>query len=587
LPRIAVVDAKRCKPSKCGLECMKYCPMNKSGIEAVQIDEERDIAVIDEEKCTGCGMCVKSCPFEAVTVVNVPAPLEGEEVHRYGVNGFVLYRLPVVRAGAATGIIGSNGVGKTTVLKILSGSLLPNFGKENGPSSFNEVASMFRGHELQAYFKELAEGRIKVVVKPEMIDRIPQVVKGTVREVIDRFDERGEAYKAAELMELEKLLDRSVDKLSGGELQRLALCVAYIREADVYMFDEPSNYLDVKQRMRAAKLIRDIVSRGKAVVLVEHDLAMLDYVSDIVHILYGVPGAYGIVSQPYGTRMGVNVFLEGYLPDENIRMRREPIEFEKKEPADRRGAPILFTYGSIEVSYDSGFKLEAMPGDIRRGEVIGCVGPNGIGKTTFVVEIARSLSSSSSGVKVSYKPQYIKPTFDGTVEELLKTVGRGFYGTKLYQTEIISRLELGKLLDRRVPTLSGGELQRVAVAACLSREADIYLLDEPSAHLDVEQRYAMAKAVARRVESIGAAAIVVEHDIMTLDYLAERIVLFDGEPGVYGKASPPMPHHDGMNEFLKRVGITIRRDPSTGRPRVNKPGSRLDREMKSAGVYYW
>ncbi len=586
MPRIAIVDAKKCKPSKCGLECIKYCPINRSGVEAVRVDEEADKAVIDEEKCTGCGMCVKTCPFNAITVVNVPAPLEGEEVHRYGVNGFVLYRLPIVRFEAATGIIGSNGVGKTTVLKILSGSLLPNFGREHGPSDFKEVASAFKGHELQAYFRKLADGRIKIVVKPEMIDKIPQVVKGTVREVVEKFDERGEADKAVELMELSKLLDRDVSKLSGGELQRLALCVAYIREADVYMFDEPSNYLDVRQRMRAAKLIREIVSYGKAVVLVEHDLAMLDYVSDIVHILYGVPGAYGIVSQPYGTRVGVNVFLEGYLPEENVRLRREAIEFERKKPADKRSASILFTYESFKVSYDSGFKLEAMPGDIRRGEVIGCVGPNGIGKTTFVIEIARFLSSSGSGVKVSYKPQYIKPTFDGTVEELLKTVGRSFYGTKLYQTEVIGRLELGKLLDRRVPTLSGGELQRVAVAACLSREADIYLLDEPSAHLDVEQRYAMAKAVARRVESIGAAAVVVEHDIMALDYLADRIILFDGEPGVHGVASPPMQHYDGMNKFLESVGITIRRDPSTGRPRVNKPGSRLDREMRSAGIYY-
>lgn len=135
--------------------------------------------------------------------------------------------------------------------------------------------------------------------------------------------------------------------------------------------------------------------------------------------------------------------------------------------------------------------------------------------------------------------------------------------------------------------LSGGELQRLSLAISLSQEAEVYLFDEPTAHLDVEQRIRAAKAIRRVTESKNAAAIIVDHDIVFIDYISQRAMVFSGEPGVEGQASRPMDLRSAMNRFLSEVGITFRRDKETKRPRVNKLDSYLDREQKEKGEYYY
>jgi ATP-binding cassette subfamily E protein 1 len=138
-----------------------------------------------------------------------------------------------------------------------------------------------------------------------------------------------------------------------------------------------------------------------------------------------------------------------------------------------------------------------------------------------------------------------------------------------------------------VTELSGGELQKVAIAACLSKKAQLYLLDEPSAYLDVEERLSMARTIGRVVESRNVTAFVVEHDVVAQDFIADRLMIFSGEPGLYGIANPPTGLRRGMNTFLKDMGITFRRDPVTKRPRVNKEDSKLDRRQKKIGEFYY
>ena len=152
---------------------------------------------------------------------------------------------------------------------------------------------------------------------------------------------------------------------------------------------------------------------------------------------------------------------------------------------------------------------------------------------------------------------------------------------------MIQPLNLDKLLDRQVDELSGGELQKLAIAACLSRASRLYLLDEPSAYLDIEERLAVARTIRRVVESRGVTAFVVEHDVSTQDFIADKIMVFDGEAGIRGHAHAPTDIRNGMNAFLKNMGITFRRDQMTKRPRVNKEGSRLDRYQKKIGEYYY
>ena len=590
--RIAVLERDRCRPDDCGEVCIKFCPMVRSRIDAVKIEEGEEKPTIFEALCSGCGICVRKCPFKAISIVNLPSELERDCSHRFGKNMFKLYRLPTPQPGIVIGLIGKNGIGKSTALKILAGEIKPNLGEYENPPDWTEIVRNYRGSVLQDYFHRMRGKGLRVIHKPQYVDRIPRVVSSRVGELLERVDERNEAKEVMKKLQLEVVRNRKVENLSGGELQRLAVATAFCREADIYLFDEPSSYLDVQQRIEVAKVIRSLRDRDKSIIVAEHDLAILDYLSDQVSVLYGEPSVYGVVCHPQGVRVGINIYLNGYIPDENVRFRDNPIRFHIKPPTITWNVEdIVLNWERMRKTYE-GFSLEAEAGEIHRGEVIGILGPNGIGKTTFIKLLAGLEKQDESyktpwRMNVSYKPQYITVDYNDTTEFLLRAIVKDEFESSKYKSEIIQPLSLEKLLDRPVNKLSGGELQRVTIAACLSKSADLYLIDEPSAYLDVEERLAVARTIRRTVENRSVTAFVVEHDVAAQDFTADRIMVFDGEPGIRGYAHSPIGLRDGMNSFLKIMGITFRRDPSAGRPRVNKEGSRLDRYQKSIGEYYY
>jgi ATP-binding cassette subfamily E protein 1 len=563
----------------------------RSNVEAVRFEAGKSI--ISEVLCVGCGICIKKCPYKAISIVNVPDELQKDCSHRFGPNAFKLFRIPVPSSGSVLGLVGKNGIGKSTALKILSGEMKPNLGEFSNPPDWLEIIRYLRGSTLQTYFQKMSQGELKVVHKPQYVDKIPKVASGRVRDLLEKVDERGKLAEILKSLQLDVVWDRDINVLSGGELQRVAIAATMCREADAYLFDEPSSYLDVKQRIEVAKAIRSLRQENKIVVVAEHDLAVLDYLSDYVCVFYGEPGVYGIVSHVHGVRTGINIYLEGFISDENMRFRKEPIRFHvKPPPSGKSSAAPLLSWGAMAKAY-KGFSLEIEPGDARQGEVIGILGPNGTGKTTFVkilagIEKPDSGESPSTGLpEVSYKPQYIASDYDGTVEDLLRTVAKQDYSSGWHQSEIMAPLDMDPLLERQIKELSGGELQRVAIAACLSRKADMYLLDEPSAYLDVEERLIVARTVRRIVEGRNVTAFVVEHDVVAQDFIADRLMVFSGEPGTKGSAKAPTNLMDGMNMFLEEMGITFRRDPATKRPRVNKEDSQLDRLQKETNQYYY
>jgi len=589
--RIAVLDEERCESKRCGRPCYRFCPPVRNKIEAIIF--EGDKPQIVESLCVGCGICVRKCPFKAISIVNLADELEEECSHRFGPNTFKLFRLPTPSSGVVLGLLGQNGIGKTTALHILSGEIKPNLGKYGEPPEWTQLIQHFRGSTLQEYFQRLSKGNMKVVHKPQYVDRISRVVSGKVGELLEKVDERNKLGQLTEKLQLETIWNRNLKVLSGGELQRVAVAASICREADVYLFDEPASYLDVKQRLQVAKAIRTLKQDGKIVIVAEHDLAILDYLSDQICVFYGDPGVYGVVSHVHGVRVGINIYLEGYIPDENVRFRKDSIIFHVKPPsAGLTVGESLLQWSEIKKSFGE-FEFQAVPGEVKRGEVVGIFGPNGIGKTTFVkilagIEEADSgETSNEDGLKVSYKPQYISLQYKGTVEELLKETAEKEFGTSLYNSQILQPLKMQLLMDRDLTELSGGELQRVAIAACLSKEAELYLLDEPSAYLDVEERLSVARTIRRVIENRKVTAFVVEHDVVAQDFIADRLMIFTGEPGIRGFANPPTDLRNGMNSFLKDMTITFRRDPQTKRPRVNKEGSRLDREQKKIGEYYY
>jgi ATP-binding cassette subfamily E protein 1 len=588
--RVAVLDRDNCLSRKCGLECIKFCPVNKMGSECIVLGEDKK-ALINEELCTGCGICTKKCPFNAIAIVNLAEELKKERLHQYGHNGFRIYRLPVPKKGAVVGLVGRNGIGKTTALNILSGNLIPNLGDIEAPPSWEMVIDHYQGSELKNHFEQIADEALRVSMKPQAVYLIPKVWKRNTSTLLNEVDERGIADDLLEDLSLKESAHRKVSELSGGELQRLAVAVAASKDADIYFFDEPSSYNDVFQRMAVSKVVQSLADLGRSVLLVEHDLTFLDYLSDYIQIFYGEAGVYGVVSNLHPSRTGVNLLLDGYLPDENVRFRDSPITFDIYAPLDETAeAPKLAEYTNL-VRHFPGFHLTIESGAFKAGSVIGALGANALGKTTFMKMMA-GIDKPNEGtiltsVAISYKPQYLTPDYSGTVEMLLDEVSSVSYKEGEVQSVLISPLGVNRLYEKMVKDLSGGELQKVAVASCLLRDAEIYALDEPSAFIDVEDRIVLARVLSRFVKSRGRAAIVVDHDVQLIDIVSDSLLIFRGEPGVRGVASRPMQKEDGMNFFLQDLGVTYRRDVDSNRPRVNKPGSKLDRRQKDANTFYY
>lgn len=586
--RIAAVLNDRCQNKKCNQECAKFCPLNRTGVECVTFGEKGK-PIISETLCQGCGICVNKCQFDAVKIIGLADELKTDLMHQYGLNSFRLYRLPVPKKGLVTGILGPNGIGKTTAIKILCGIEIPNLGRYENPPSKEEVLASFAGTELHDYLESLYAGKIKTAMKPQYVDKLPQASKGVVRDLLSRVQERMAIDQAAEMFELTEVLDRELDKLSGGELQRVAMAATMMKDADVYFFDEPTSYLDIYQRVKMARLIKDL-SVEKQVMVIEHDLAILDFLADNVNVVYGSEGAYGVFTLARQVRTAINVYLDGYLPEENIRFRDRPIEFEASPPRGDWQTADLISFKSLKKDFGE-FELDITGGSVKIGESVGIVGPNATGKTTLVKMLAGIIKPDEgeidNKVKVSYKPQYISADFDGTVRDLLFAKAYDTVNTSFFNGEVIEPLGIKYLMDKSVSKLSGGELQRVAITLCLATEADIYLFDEPSAYLDSNQRMNAAKTIRRMMEKSGRSAMVVDHDIYFLDMVSDSMMVFGGEPGHHGIGEGPFDMRDGMNKFLSAVDITFRRDADTHRPRINKPESRLDREQKSKGEYYY
>jgi len=602
---IAVVDLDRCQPDRCNYECANFCPPNRTGEECIVTLEERhgdpdlyeggpNQISISEELCLGetCGICVEKCPFDAIEIINLPSELTEDPVHRYGENAFALYGLPVPEAGTVTGLLGPNGIGKSTAVHALAGEMIPNLGRYDADLGWETVLDRYRGTALQNYLERLMDGEVTVARKPQYVDRIPDQFGGKTRDLLESVDERGAVDDLVDRLSIRPVIDQSIDTLSGGELQRVALAATLARDADFYFLDEITPYLDIGQRVTAARLVRELADEeDRSMLVVEHDLAVLDLLADRLHVAYGEPGAYGVVTDPKSVRNGINEYLQGYLDNENMRIRPNEITFEEHAPRQSATGTPLVEYPDLSKSYGAGeFSLDVEGGTIYKSEVLGVVGPNGIGKSTLAKLFAGSLTPDDGDLdfrlEIAYKPQYVEVDQPMRVDTFLSSITDDF-GTSFWNTEIAKPLQLERIMEQQLTDLSGGERQRVAIAACLSKEADLYLLDEPSAHLDVEQRVQATSAIRRYAENHDATAMVIDHDIYMIDLLADRLMVFDGEPAERGHASQPQDMRSGMNDFLADLDITFRRDERTGRPRINKPESQLDREQKRAGEYYY
>jgi ATP-binding cassette, sub-family E, member 1 len=585
--RIAILLTDRCHQKECQWECQAYCPPVRMGQECI-VEGPNGKPIISETLCIGCGICVHKCPFDAIKILNTPEANESEIVHRYGYNGFRLYRLPLTPPQGVTGLLGPNGTGKSTALRVLAGIEVPNLGKYDEKGSWSKVLERYRGTQLFEHFRRIERGALRSVIKPQYVDRLSDE-PGTVREYVEAG---GSAPPdLLERLHLARKAGHKLSEVSGGELQLAAIGRTLATDADLYLFDEPSSYLDIVHRLEVARLIRAL-GETKSVLVVEHDLALLDYLADQAHLIYGEEAAFGVVSHPLPMRSAVNTYLNGYLRDENVRFRTEPVRFIAHPPRPATAQRVRVQFPALTKDFPD-FHLEVGAGTLAQGQTIGIVGPNATGKTTFVRMLAGAEKPSAgtppTGVTVSYKPQYLKATQSASLRERMVALATDpTFDLPLFEKELIPGLHLDALLDVALTDLSGGELQRAACALALARPATLYLLDEPSAYLDADERMAMAKIVRRQIERQACTALVVDHDVYFLDLACDGLMVFHSENGgKAGRGEGPYPMRDGMNRLLKQVEITFRRDAETLRPRINREGSALDREQRAAGEYYY
>ncbi|MBT3407925.1 ribosome biogenesis/translation initiation ATPase RLI [Candidatus Woesearchaeota archaeon] len=588
--RIAIVDKEKCRaPTDCNYICMPVCPINKTGGECITKDALTNKINIVEETCIGCNICVHKCPFNAIQIINLPEMINNIPIHRYSENGFALFGLPVPSFGKVIGVLGKNGIGKSTAIKILSGLIKPNLGEVGTEAEVSKIINYFKGTPAHKYFEDLNSSKVTVSYKPQQVELIPDQFDGTVIDLLNKVNENDKLNLLIDKLDLTNILNRTLKQISGGELQRVAIAATLLKKANVYIFDEPTSYLDIKQRIKVSDLIRDLCTEDIAILVIEHDLIALDYMTDLIYIMYGTSSAYGILSSVKSTKEGINVYLSGYIKENNMRFRDHSIKFENSA---QEGLPKLgnvIDWDNIDIELGD-FKLKAESGEILKSNLYGILGENGIGKSTFmralVGDVKLSKGKINGKIKVSYKPQYLNSDSSINVLELLTDQIEQF-GSQEWEYNYEIPLDLKSLYDKKLNELSGGELQRLSISICLAKDADIYLLDEPSSYLDVEQRLVTSRLIKDRLISMGKTVLVIDHDLLFVDYLCKSIIIFDGIPSKQGEIQSPLFMSEGMNEFLKILDITFRRDEENNRPRINKRNSVLDKKQRAEGNFYF
>jgi len=586
MPRLAIIDNKKIKQLEDKKIIQGKCPMNRTGAECMYFEGEN--LLIDEILCTGCGICVKFDNYNAIKIINLPDTENKSVVHQYGKNGFRIFDLPNVTQSGILGIMGRNGIGKSTVINILSNNLQANFGVlENGKMEnleyYKILNDKYKGSSLQNFFIKLKNGEINPAIKIQQIVNIPRIFKGEVKDLLKKIEtDEKIILEEAKKLNVDKILNREITKLSGGELQRVAILATLLKSScNFFVFDEITNYLDIFQRLNVSKNIKEKME-NKTCVVIEHDFIVLDYLCDYINIMYGEQSAYGMITKTKAAKNGINDYLKGYVSEENVKFRDRVVSFDKLSVGISQKNEKIVEWDNFKIELGNGdFSLEIEKGAINKSEIIGIIGENGLGKTTFVKHLEKNPINNKI---ISYKEQLIETTDNLVLAEL---AGFKNYTDNFYKVFVLKPLRIDSLLEKQIDELSGGELQRFAIAKCLLAEADIYLLDEPTAFLDIEERLSLSKLLKNFFETRKKAGFIIDHDLVFMDYLSDKLMVFLGTPSKNGIGKTPKNLQEAMNTFLKTLNITFRRDLNNKRPRVNKLNSVNDSKQKKSGEYYY
>ncbi|MEK6954436.1 MAG: ATP-binding cassette domain-containing protein [Candidatus Micrarchaeota archaeon] len=589
MTRIAIVDRNLCNPLKCNLECMRGCPSNrlrkectflvdkKTGEKHIDFKYEyskeirsNSVAFIEPALSQGCNICAKACPFHAINVVNLPQAKEEEMVFSYGKNGFSLYKMAIPRTGIVA-IVGENGCGKSTNLKLIAKKLAP----LKTPTK-----------EIKEYFEKTKEGDL--VYKPQEISgegerrKVSELLEKTAnvgagiggnskKSVGAGGKQNGTGTRLAEmtkLFDLGKIYDRELQQLSGGELQKVIITAALLHEKDIYFLDEPFSFLDYVYRVRLINYLLENFQQKK-VVIVDHDISLLSYLCKQSYLMFGEASAYGIVSQIYATDRAINMFMEGFIAPENMKFREESIAY--KHYVEETHKNKLLELGVAKIRRGE-FTLEnASPIKINEGEIVGIAGKNGIGKSTFCRDVFEK-----NGGGTAFKEQVLRR--EGGI------AGKYLQRNDLFSENYIRTMKMKKLEFYEISKLSGGELQKLEIYKTLNQEKKVYILDEPTNMLDVSARISLSKMLRERVAA-DRAVIVVDHDLEFLYNTVDRLIVMDGKSGENGFVKGIFSKEEGVRMLMEEFDLSYRKDPETKRLKLNKQGSKKDVKLKGEGRF--
>ena len=393
------------------------------------------------------------------------------KIHKYG-TGFRLYQLPTLTKGKVTGLVGPNGIGKSTIMNILSKSLKPNFGDASSSQNWSEIATKIKDNNIRNHFAQDA----KISYKKQVLRILFEKYQGkTINEILLPKKSHPQYEQILDALDIVSIEDRYLKQCSGGELQRFSIANVLLTDAEVVLIDEPCTFLDVKKRIDLAEALQDLKEEDKAFLVVDHDLAILDYMSDMVHLFYGEPSKFGIISRILNVKSGINTYLNGFIASDNTEFRENKIRFRKTVSGRTwANARIFAEWPELTKSFDS-FKLEIGKGVLYENEVLGVVGQNGLGKTTlFKILVGQLIPDGKNWdlyerYSISYKPQYITADFKGTVEEFITEFSRKYIHTEQLSQELYQPLGVESIFSTPISKLSGGQLQRTFIAACLNK----------------------------------------------------------------------------------------------------------------------
>ena len=498
-----------------------------------------------------------------------------------------------INAGQKTALIARNGYGKSTLLNILTGKTLQDSGKVT-----------FRGNVRMAYLPQ----------QPEMLPQ--QTVRSFVYsaqrpEHEDEWDFEQRIEEVLSRLRLDDKLDQPMQLLSGGEQKKVALSRILIDDTNLLLLDEPTNHLDIQM----IEWLEDFLSRQRlAIFMVTHDRYFLDHVcQDILEIdnsrMYHYRGHYDYYLQKkaerqYNERVEVEKAKSLYRTELDW-MRRMPqargtkaqaridafyeleekahTRFDETRPqltvkTERIGGKILEMY-NVTKSYDGEKMLDDFSYVFKKGEKIGVVGPNGVGKSTFLNLLTERLRPDSGRIVVGQTIQFGFYTQEGMtarpdmrVIDIVKDVAERIEldnGKEMSAHQFLSYFGFDDTTQYNYfGNLSGGERRRLYLLKVLMANPNFLILDEPTNDLDI---YTL-EILEQFLKDYKGCLLIVSHDRSFMDHIVDHIFVFEGE----GKIRD---YHSNYTEYLaqrnaqQRSEALQKRDekPKYERVRNDKP----------------